>query len=272
MFGRPSRRKYPGSAHDRAARRPACPGATARWPAAAVRSRPVAAAARMAVGCGAGARPRWAARPTPRIATWKRPVCGASGRGDTAPASLRTRSRTEPGTVRGGGSADAYSLSGAGLHQSCGRRPRRPKERVLEDPRRPGGLPHKCLQHSRYWEDWGAVSEAALGYPARAHQRPEDDFLHRLCRRDSGVTAAIAQCQLPDGGGILVERLRVARARRLVELHLQTPTRFGILQLQFAIPRRRAVLDRPDLQQHQLVAEIRQKLQRPFAALVIQEI
>src|ERR1035441_5515862 len=130
----------------------------------------------------------------------------------------------------------------------------------------------QVLQHSRYGEDWGAVSEAALGYPARAHQRPEDDFLHRLCRRDSGVTAAIAQCQLPDGGGILVERLRVARARRLFELHLQTPTRFGILQLQFAIPRRRAVLDRPDLQQHQLVAEIRQKLQRPFAALVIQEI
>src|ERR1017187_4287497 len=75
----------------------------------------------------------------------------------------------------------------------------------------------QVLQQSRYWEDWGAVSEAASCHPSRAHQRPEDDFLHRLCRRDSGVTAAIAQCQLPDGGGILVERLRVARARRLVE-------------------------------------------------------
>src|ERR1035438_6397839 len=48
----------------------------------------------------------------------------------------------------------SYVIRGAGL-QSCGRRPRRPlrariwlvplrEERVLEDPRRPGGLPHNC--------------------------------------------------------------------------------------------------------------------------------
>src|ERR1039458_2644810 len=60
--------------------------------------------------------------------------------------------------------ADILHLRGAGLLQSCGRRPRPPlrariwlvplcEDRVLEDPRRPGGLPHNCRSYSRYWKN-----------------------------------------------------------------------------------------------------------------------
>jgi hypothetical protein len=75
------------------------------------------------------------------------------------PRSARSRATCQPRKPEAPVTSVGFINRGAGL-QSCGRRPRGPvraqicllpmrEERVLEDPRRPGGLPHKLLQHSQ---------------------------------------------------------------------------------------------------------------------------
>ncbi len=71
---------------------------------------------------------------------------------------------------------------------------------------------------------------------------------------------------------IFVEGGGVAVARVVVEIELEAGAGFGVLQFQFAGPRRRAVFLGPDLQQHQLVAEIGEILQGALAAVVVEKI
>src|ERR1017187_6373860 len=76
-------------------------------------------------------------------------------------------------------------LRGAGL-QSCGRRPRRPK-RVLEDPRRPGGLPHKAKP-----SDIATHACATLVDPVVAQRLRHRNLNESVLRARPGDRAAVA--------------------------------------------------------------------------------
>src|ERR1019366_7041078 len=76
-------------------------------------------------------------------------------------------------------------LRGAGL-QSCGRRPRRPK-RVLQDPRRPGGLPHKAKP-----SDIATHACATLVDPVVAQRLRHRNLNESVLRARPGDRAAVA--------------------------------------------------------------------------------
>src|SRR5215831_4419209 len=69
-----------------------------------------------------------------------------------------------------------------------------------------------------------------------------------------------------------IEARRVALASVGIESEFNALSGFGILELQFALPRRLTVFVRPNLHQHQLVTEIGKILERPFAVVFVEKI
>src|SRR5476649_1130902 len=108
--------------------------------------------------------------------------------------------------------------------------------------------------------------------PPHPDQVAEDYALQRLRRGDSGVAPVAAQRHGLNRGTVFVKGAGVAFPRGFVKIQFDAGAGFGIAQLQFSNPGRGTVLIRPDLKQHELVAEIGQILQRSLAAVVVQKI
>src|SRR5215468_825454 len=75
-----------------------------------------------------------------------------------------------------------------------------------------------------------------------------------------------------DPGGIFVESASISAPGLFVKVQFQASVGFGVLQFQFTRPRRYPVFVRPKLNEHQLVPEVRQVLQRAITAFIVEEI
>src|SRR5215831_1828792 len=104
------------------------------------------------------------------------------------------------------------------------------------------------------------------------YQISKYDAFQRLRGADPCVATSAAKGQGLDQIGVFVEGGAIAPAGIVVEVQLYARSGFGVAQFEFPGPWRIAVLFREDLEEHQLVAEVGEVLQCPFAGLVVQKI
>src|SRR4030095_8544534 len=110
------------------------------------------------------------------------------------------------------------------------------------------------------------------GDPLHPDQIPEHNVLQRERGRDSRIAAAAPIRQVLERGAVFVEGPRVPLAGLVVEVQLERRSGLRVAQFELTGPWRTAVLVCPQVEQHQLVAEIGEILQRALAALVIEEV